>query len=98
LLEKKRKNLKIIKKYESYFFKKKKKKERRCCVNLEDIFLLTKDLKIIEEDCEKFHIHIKSKSKVSDLLQKIKSLGYAAFLYADALGTQVVITDRDKND
>lgn len=67
-------------------------------MNLEDVSNLIKDLKIVEEDCEKFHIHIKPQSKTSDLLQKIKTLGYAAFLYADALGTQIVITDRKKTD
>jgi hypothetical protein len=67
-------------------------------MKLSDVSGLVNDLQVIEQDCEKFHIHVKARSKPDDLLQKIKALGYAAFLSVDALGIQVVITDRRKSD
>ena len=73
-------------------------KERSNQMKLSDISSLVSDLQIIEQDCEKFHIHVKARSKPDVLLQKIKALGYAAFLHADASGIQIVVTDRRKSD
>lgn len=72
--------------------------EERKGMNFSELIPLVQDLQVIEQDCEKFSLRVKAKQKPGDLLQKIKALGYAAFLHADAMGIEIVITDRRKTD
>jgi hypothetical protein len=64
-------------------------------MRIEDIKKLNDDLVDFEKDINKVTVNIvvKDGQKPSDLLQKIKKMGYAAFLRADAFGIEIVITD-----
>jgi hypothetical protein len=65
-------------------------------MKIDDINELLNDLRVVEDDCEKINIAIAAKGgkKASELLQKIKAMGYAAFLHAGAFGIEVIVTDR----
>jgi hypothetical protein len=65
-------------------------------MKLSDINQLSIDLHAVEDDCEKINIAIAAKGgkKASELLQKIKAMGYAAFLHAGTFGIEVIVTDR----
>jgi len=62
---------------------------------IQDIKKLSDDLVDFEKDINNISVNVvvKDGQKPSDLLQKIKKMGYAAFLRADAFGIEVVITD-----
>jgi hypothetical protein len=62
---------------------------------IQDIKKLSDDLVDFEKDINNFSVNIvvKDGQKISDLLQKIKKMGYAAFLRAGAFGIEVVVTD-----
>jgi hypothetical protein len=67
-------------------------------MKIEDIADLLNDLRVVEEDCEKLNIAISANKgkKASELLQKIKAMGYAAFLHAGSFGIEVIVTDKLK--
>ena len=72
--------------------------ERESRMNLSEIPALIKDFNVIEKDCEKIHICIQTNNNTTELLRKVKALGYAAFVHVNAMGIEIVVTDRLKQE